>query len=696
MKKFPFFIFLLALDLGLAAGLAAQTDAPLLSEKELLSLVNEISGDRAQEYVRYLSHFQRLQPSKGYHAAAEWVAAKAKEFGLSDIRIEEYPTDNGTRFYYMDQTEPAWDAEFAELWIVGPKEEKLTSLEEIPMSLAIMSRTCDVKAELVFVGEGTSESDYAELDVKGKIVYASGSIGTVASLAVDKYGALGVVTINQRYSDDEPDNVSSIRIRTKTPSFGFQLSHRRGEALRRRLERGEKLMARAVVKTQVHNWPLENVVAVIPGSDLAGEEIVLTAHLCHLKPGANDNASGSACLLEIGRTLKRLIGEGKIERPRRTLRFLWVPENSGSIAYAATHPDIMKRMVAGLNFDMVGQYLNRNNSTFFLNLTPHSRPHYINDVLINLTECLALGNTESLNDDGFPFPVLSLTGSRDAFRYRISSFIGGSDQVIYNDGAIAVPMPFFLVWPDRYYHTSGDQPEVTDPTQLKRSSFLGAASAVFLMDDTPDKSRKLAAAGYSRSQARITGEVKRCFDLLEKAEPEGLNEAHKESLNFIEQAYKREGASLASIKAYSRRDPLVDDYLDSLIRGLASKKEASRRDVTQFFRMACDQNGVAPREISLTAEEKAAMKVIPVRNPNLKGPLGRDYLAAKLKGQNANLDLAIYRAAGNTAYEVLNFMDGKNSLFDIRNAVSAEYEPFPLKWVEEFAGVLAKAGIIKM
>ena len=332
MKKSPF-ILPLIFSLGIAAGLAAQTNAPLLSEKELRSLVNEISGDLAQEYIRHITHFQRLQPSKGYHASAEWVAAKAKEFGLSDIRIEEYPTDNGTRFYYMDQTEPAWDAQFAELWIVEPKEEKLTSLDEVPMSLAIMSRTCDVKGELIFVGEGTAESDYADIDVKGKIVFAAGSIGTVASLAVDKYGALGVVTINQRFAEDEPDNVSSIRIRSKTPSFGFQLSHRRGEALRRRLQRGEKLVARATVKTQVHNWPLENVVAVIPGSDLAGEEIVLTAHLCHLKPGANDNASGSACLLEIGRTLKRLAAEGKIDRPRRTLRFIWVPENSGSLAY---------------------------------------------------------------------------------------------------------------------------------------------------------------------------------------------------------------------------------------------------------------------------------------------------------------------------------------------------------------------------
>jgi len=172
--------------------------------------------------------------------------------------------------------------------------------------------------------------------------------------------------INQRFSYDEPDNVSSIRIRTKTPSFGFGLSHRRGEELKARILRGEKMTARAVVKTKTHSYPYENVIATIQGTDLSEEEILLVAHLCHYKPGANDNGSGSASILEIGRALRRLIDEGKIKQPKRTIRFLWVPEMAGSIAYAATHPDLVENTIGGINFDMVGQYLNDNNSTFFV------------------------------------------------------------------------------------------------------------------------------------------------------------------------------------------------------------------------------------------------------------------------------------------------------------------------------------------
>lgn len=670
----------------------AQNEVSILTEKDIRALNNEISGERAQDYIRYIGQFDRLQPSRGYHRAAEWMVAAAKKAGLSDVHIEEYPSD-GKIYYYMDKTAPAWDVDFAELWIVEPKEEKLTTYAEIPVSLAITSRSCDVKGELVFVGSGTSVKDYADLDVKGKIVLAEGYIGSVANMAVDRFGALGVVVINQRYAHEEPDIVSSIRIRTKTPTFGFGLSHRRGEELKSRLQRGEKLIVRATVETEIHPWPLENVVAVIPGTSLAHEEIVLTAHLCHYKPGANDNGSGSACILELGRALKRLIDQGKIKQPKRTIRFLWVPENSGSIAYAAAHPDIMQRTVAGINMDMVGQYLNDNNSTFFLHLTPHSKPHYINDLLVNLTEFVAHHNVSGLMG-GASFPVHSLSGSRDAFRYRIQGYTGGSDQWAFNAGLIDVPMVFFLIWPDHYYHTSGDKPEICDPTQLKRSAFLGAAAVVYLMDDCPHKARRLTGEMFTRAQARIARETKRSFDYLNQAPKNKLAARFKESQNFIEQAYKREVAALLSVKDYSPRDQAVDKYAQDMAKILLGKKAASRQEIKDFYHLTCAAREVEPLIPLVTQVEKKAAREIPQRNPKLRGPFSSSYLREKLAGSGINLDLPIFRTDSRICYEILNFINGKNSILEIRDAVSAEFEPVPLSWVKEFISVLEQADIL--
>src|SRR4029434_9607004 len=94
--------------------------------------------------------------------------------------------------------------------------------------------------------------------------------------------------------------------------------------------------------------------ATIPGSDPAAGEIVFSCHLDHEKPGANDNASGCAAILEIARTLNTLMGSKTIPRPSRTIRFVWPSEMTGTIAYLTKYPEIAGRIRAAIHLDMVG------------------------------------------------------------------------------------------------------------------------------------------------------------------------------------------------------------------------------------------------------------------------------------------------------------------------------------------------------
>jgi Zn-dependent M28 family amino/carboxypeptidase len=122
------------------------------------------------------------------------------------------------------------------------------------------------------------------------------------------------------------------------------------------------LRARTRLATKdVHS---NNVVAVIPGSDpvLKREYVVLTAHIDHLgigepingdriNNGAMDNASGSAMLLDLARSLKR--GHDKL---KRSVLLVWVTgEEKGLLGsrYYATRPTVPAgKMVADLNTDM--------------------------------------------------------------------------------------------------------------------------------------------------------------------------------------------------------------------------------------------------------------------------------------------------------------------------------------------------------
>src|SRR5439155_25333478 len=113
---------------------------------------------------------------------------------------------------------------------------------------------------------------------------------------------------------------------------------------------------KATVRGGRHPGYYEVATAAIPGADprLREEEIAFSCHLDHQRPGANDNTSGCVTILEVARSLAKLIAEGRLARPARTLRFIWPPELEGTSALLASRPDWVRRVKAVVHMDMVG------------------------------------------------------------------------------------------------------------------------------------------------------------------------------------------------------------------------------------------------------------------------------------------------------------------------------------------------------
>ena len=110
-------------------------------------------------------------------------------------------------------------------------------------------------------------------------------------------------------------------------------------------------------------FPCRNVLGVLPGSDpeLKNEVIIISAHYDHLGVrcgqvynGADDNASGTASMLELARVLA-----SRKQRPRRTILFAaWDGEEKGLLGsshwtQSPTFP--IGQVVAVLNLDMIGR-----------------------------------------------------------------------------------------------------------------------------------------------------------------------------------------------------------------------------------------------------------------------------------------------------------------------------------------------------
>ena len=183
---------LLAFSFLVAAAVpaVAQDSAALLDNGRRDLLHEALSGEVAKDHVIQITRHHRIQGSRGYRDAAEYVLAQLREYGFSEEEawIESFPSD-GRLVYQTWQSPSGWDIDRAELRIVEPVDERLVGYPEIGMSVITYSNPGDLTAELVWVGPGTSDADYEGKDVSGKFVLATGYGGEVHRHAVLKHGA---------------------------------------------------------------------------------------------------------------------------------------------------------------------------------------------------------------------------------------------------------------------------------------------------------------------------------------------------------------------------------------------------------------------------------------------------------------------------------------------------------------------------
>ncbi len=672
-------LFFLSLFLsGLAAG-----EKPLASPKLIQALIDEVSGEMAYRYTSRISQFDRIQASEGWHDAAVWIKTELEKVGYRDAAIEGWPSNGSTR-YYTYRTPIGWRAKKAELWMTAPRREKLCSFEEIPLTLVKHSGPAKVEAELVDIGSGSGEGAFRGKDLKGKIVLAYGSSGEVMREA-SKRGAVGVVTYYP--ADTRPGFPNMIRYTAFWPTweerntlgFGFNVSKNQGAMLKRMLEEGRKIVLKADVEAEFYETKVEILTASLVGAAEPDREVMIVGHLCHPTPSANDNGSGSGGMLEMARALKKMVDAAVIEPPRRTIRFLWVPEFAGTVPYIKAHLERTRNTLAAINCDMIGEDLHLTGGTFNITVTPDSVPSYLNDVVVNFARL-----ADSLD-------LKSPNGSSHPFAWRVVPFGGGSDHWLFNDGALKVPS-VMLGHGDTFHHTSLDTMDKVDPSELRRVSFVTLGSAYYLASARDAEAREMALLIARNGLGRISENYYDSLSSLFAAGDAGqLLNSYKQSLNVIEHAAAREKQAVLRTGLFSGEADIKAD-ISGQAKNVEALAAALKADAGKTYAELCLKLKVKPQPLSLTPEEKESSGIIPVRNPDFVCPLETDYLIEKL-GAAA---VGQIKLRGNAAYEALNFADGKKSVLAISNAVSAEYGPQKIQDVMDFFTALEKAGLVKV
>ncbi len=674
-----------------AAGAVLRAQQPpkpaetLLDRAVLEAIDQELSGTAAKDHVIRLTQLHRVPASPGFHDAVAYVMDRVKAFGLSDVHVETFPGDGRTYFGTLHGNR-GWRVAGGTLDEVAPHPRRITSYDDVRLAVADNSESADVTADLVDVGSGARASDYEGKDVRGKLVLCDAFPGACHKLAVEERGAAGLVSYNSNQVSgwwrDDADLVrwGHLDARGRKNTFAIMISLREARSLHSRLAGGERVRLHAVVNA--HNddsLSYETLIATIPGTDEATGDIVFSCHLDHEKPGANDNASGCSANLEIARTLKTLIDSKRIPPPTRTIRFVWPSEMTGTIAYLTKYPAIASRIRAAVHLDMVGADPFVTKSILHVTRSPWSIATITDDVEEVFGRYVIDGAFRAAADGDNERAFRTAGESKDALWADITPYESGSDHWIYQEGGFAIPSIYLRDHPDIYIHTTKDLPDNIEPTKIKRSAFIAAASGYYLAT-MPDRGESLVALTYADALGRLADDGRRAVAML------SLPHQGSEAVNIVAQGLHREQRRLSSVRRFLKIDESM--HLDRLNDSLAETAKGLLRTLMP----ASEVDKFAGVGFKLPATDQR----VPVRNAAVKGPLSPagDWLVEHAGPASAQIAITRLPDSEDVTYELLNFVDGTRSVGEIRDAVSAEFAPIDLAAVREYFDVLAKAGAI--
>lgn len=339
--------------------------------------------DRAMAHIRYLAD-DRLEGrevgTRGARCAADYIAAQFREIGLE-------PAGGDDSFFQTFRLRKGSERGNANALVIGGIQYAVGS-DWTPLGFSASGR---FERELVYGGHGLSrpgdpDDRYAHIDLTGKIVvvewgdpddaHGLSMRGTPHFKATVMAGrdAAGVLVLAPE-GMPLPSLAGEIRATLDIPVAVVS-----GDVADE-IRAAAKVSSRVNVVTDVSTTTMEarNVVALLPGSDpeLRDEYVIVGAHYDHLgfggegslapdsrdvHNGADDNASGTAAVIEVARAL------AASPRPGRSVLFMtFTGEERGlwGSQYWVMEPTLdIGGAVAMLNLDMVGR-MTEDNVTIF-------------------------------------------------------------------------------------------------------------------------------------------------------------------------------------------------------------------------------------------------------------------------------------------------------------------------------------------
>jgi hypothetical protein len=647
---------------------------------ELYQLLRqEFNAAAARTLATAIWEHDRMMTTQSFRQSARLCASAMAEAGLSAVRVEAFPADGRTAF--EDIVAPkAWDCRSAELIISGNgKRERMCSYPDEPLSVAMgcgRTRKRGVEGEVVWWGQDARPAGRQRRSWRGKFVLSDELADKIAPEAV-KRGALGVISCAmptfppaRREPWDNADGRSWQRVDPSKRWVAFVLTPRQGEELRRRLQAapgGNPVRAHARVDSRAYDGEIPAVTGLVPGR--RRKEIAIIAHL--FEPGANDNASGAACAIELARTIVRLVGEKRLPTLNLGIRILLPMEFTTTLAFFDRHPQIRRDAVAGIVPDMVGNDQALCRSALHCQTTPDAAPSFINHVMSDALEGVR---------DAFARPVRP---DREPYWLAVERGYWGNDCFV-SDPTIGIPTIGLIEWPDRFYHSSADTPDKLSETTLARSGALVGAIALVAATVDETGAAQLCYRIAGRGIAELERSALPFFAELGAGTP-GSGDLPASRLDRrLRHLVARERGALESVSELLPGGNVP--RLKRLIGSLGSDLERAAESLGERFRREAGRTAPEARRRPSAAERRAA-EAIPRRT--VMGPVRLRRLDARAKRRLERIQKR------GVPTNLLLWIDGKRTVAEIIERCMGEGAKPDLRSVLAYLDLLADHGYVE-
>lgn len=552
---------------------AGYTDAGKGTSDQYNKSDNDKSSATDDDYawVTYFNDIDTLTWDPEY-AKLEVTSAgdfQGKDQLIERINVESYAfnptTDTYLDHYGMESIDEMWkwiiekDSAGNRINVQNGKEAELNKRVHLAWNSCFTEEAgtdpADAKGvtgEVVYIGttNGTTCSEgYTAQELKGKVLLSDSSLRSTFTLAQNA-GAVAIASkaslddVNTpkdengnitdpfygsaRYASGASLTTTSAQTATGEPIVEWQFSNDQYDALKELLEKSQEPVVINSVSIGTTYAMNDNdygskgqaiALAEIKGSTKPEERIFLCAHV--QEPSSNDNATGVATLLGIATEMKKMIDDGTLERPERTITFMWGDEMQMATCYMNSHSAEKENIVAVLNLDMTGEDPDKTGGVMRIEKTPDPSAvyNYTLDTLpwedgsyydetfknsdgefVRLPDSHTLWGAGSINglfQEGFYLNDLYMYATQNViehhdktFRVDVCPYEGGSDHSRF----LAQGIPALLTWhfSDYTYHTSVDTLNMSSADEMENVGITSLGAAL-LMANATDDNPELAA-----------------------------------------------------------------------------------------------------------------------------------------------------------------------------------------------------------